>query len=85
MKILNDKPGIPTKSSNIEKGKEKDEEEIFCHPQEDSPIGEVKDSDIMNNTPNADSKNETIDSNFASKRTGKFKFSGGSCSLKVTT
>ena len=48
MKILNDKPGIPTKSSNIEKGKEKDEKEIFCHPQQDSPIGRVKDSEIMN-------------------------------------
>ena len=58
--ILADKPRALTKSNNIEKGKEKDEEEIFCHPQEHSPIGEVKDSDIMNNTPNADSKNEVI-------------------------
>ena len=65
--ILNDKPRIPTKSSNIEKGKEKDDKEVFCHPQEDSRIGGVKDSEIMNKTPNADSKNETIDSNFSIK------------------
>ena len=52
---------MPTKSRNIEKGREKDDKGTRCHPQEDNPIGEVKDSDIMNKTPNVDSKNEVID------------------------
>merc|ERR1712238_27008 len=59
--ILIDKPGMPTKSNNLEKGKEKDGKETFCHPQEDIPIEEVKDSHIVNRTTNADSKNEVID------------------------
>merc|ERR1712238_114934 len=59
--IILDKPGMPTKSNNQEEGKEKDDKEIFCHPQEDIPIEEVKDSHIVNKTTNADSKNEVID------------------------
>ena len=37
--ILDDKPRVPTKSNNIEKGEEKDGKGTRCHPQEDSPIG----------------------------------------------